>query len=291
MHSSNFLLVVSFIQLGLCSPAPQRPAPPGASNGTLPTSAPASKAPLKTGLPLESSQASPGSTPASGNLSASTIKVAQSAAVNTAGAATGSTSYTQYNGDGSTGAGWPSIDKWILFADAFDANKGVMQSSCTQFGQPNDSSDEINDIQEAIKASAASTGVDARFILAVIMNESSGCVRAPTTPNKPPNPSNPGLMQSFGGTTCFGINDCPPNKITQMTEDGAGGVGGKAGLQQGLASAPASAIAQKTYQAGRIYNSGSLDPSGDLALNAAKSCYASDLANRLIGFVGASPCQ
>ena len=67
-------------------------------------------------------------------------------------------------------------------------------------------------------------------------------------------------------------------------------MGGKDGLKQALASASASAVAQKTYQAARIYNSGSLGAGTNLAAGAATPCYASDIANRLSGFVGTSPC-
>ena len=162
-----------------------------------------------------------------------------------------------------------------------------MQASCASSGQANDSPDEISDITLAVNSVASSTGVDARFIFAVIMQESSGCVRVKTTANAV---QNSGLMQSFGGTSCFGINPCPTDKITQMVQDGAGGVGGKSGLEQGLASALAGATAQKTYQAARIYNSGSLGSGSDLAAGAATPCYSSDVANRLIGFVGTSTC-
>lgn len=76
-----------------------------------------------------------------------------------------------------------------------------------------------------------------------------------------------------------------------MVADGAGGVGGNAGLKQGLAAATAGDIAQKTYQAARIYNSGSVGAGGDLAIAGQSTpCYSSDIANRLIGFVGTSPC-
>lgn len=39
------------------------------------------------------------------------------------------------------------------------------------------------------------------------------------------------------------------------------------------------------YRAARIYNSGSVDPSGDLGKGVATHCYASDVANRLRGWV------
>ncbi len=40
------------------------------------------------------------------------------------------------------------------------------------------------------------------------------------------------------------------------------------------------------YRAARIYNSGSIDASGDLGAGVATHCYASDVANRLMGWTG-----
>ena len=72
-----------------------------------------------------------------------------------------------------------------------------------------------------------------------------------------------------------------------MIQDGAGGTSSGDGLQQGISGDQAIDV----YKAARIYNSGSLDASGNLATNGATPCYASDIANRLIGFLGDSPCQ
>lgn len=38
------------------------------------------------------------------------------------------------------------------------------------------------------------------------------------------------------------------------------------------------------YRAARLYNSGAIDPSGDLGKGSATHCYASDVANRLVGW-------
>ena len=43
--------------------------------------------------------------------------------------------------------------------------------------------------------------------------------------------------------------------------------------------------ARAYYVGARIYNSGSVDPSGDLGAGGSTHCYASDLANRLMGWV------
>ena len=160
-----------------------------------------------------------------------------------------------------------------------------MQTSCAADGQTNDQTAEIAAIKSSINSISASTGVDQRFIFAVIIQESKGCVRVKSTPNpSAPNGDNPGLMQSAGTTTCFGITPCPNAKINAMISEGTAGVGGT-GLKQSLSSATASDVAQKTYQAARIYNSGSLGSGGNLATGAATPCYSSDIANRLVGVV------
>ena len=139
---------------------------------------------------------------------------------------------------------------------------------------------------------AASTSVDNRFILAVILQESGGCVRVPTTYGSVPNP---GLMQDHDGSaTCWsngasGVvvqNPCPASTITQMIQEGTSGTASGDGLSQCLSEAGTSDVSA-FYRAARIYNSGSIAPSGDLGQGVATHCYASDIANRLTGWVQA----
>lgn len=146
-----------------------------------------------------------------------------------------------------------------------------------------DSQDEVDQIKSAIKSISADTDVDERFILAVIMQESRGNVRVGTTSVTHPNP---GLMQSHEGVDCIDQTPCPEETISQMIKDGTEGTDKGDGLKQGLTGDDAEAV----YKAARIYNSGSPDASGDLAANGATPCYCSDVANRLIGFLGDSPC-
>jgi len=68
-----------------------------------------------------------------------------------------------------------------------------------------------------------------------------------------------------------------------MIQDGAIGTPAGDGLARILNGASS---AQDVYRAARIYNSGSVAPSGDLANgNGATACYSSDVANRLTGWV------
>jgi len=185
-------------------------------------------------------------------------------------------------------------------------NLPLISISCTQFGQENNSDEENDDIKSAIQSVASSSGVDARFILAVMMQESKGCVRTPTT-NYGVN--NPGLMQSHDGAgSCNngGVQDpCPQSEITQMIKDGATGTAAGDGLEQTLSEAqatdvskcvassrlsytikfPVTDIISRYYKAARIYNSGSIAASGKLEDGIATHCYASDIANRLTGWV------
>ncbi|KAL9043819.1 MAG: hypothetical protein Q9214_003007 [Letrouitia sp. 1 TL-2023] len=199
------------------------------------------------------------------------------------------TSYTQYTGDGTTAAGWPDQSAWSSFEDLWSANAPLML--CSQFSQPDNSPSETDSVKSAISSVSASTGVDNRFILAVIMQESSGCVRAPTTNG---GVRNPGLMQDHDGKgTCndAGVvqNPCPDDEIELMIQEGTGGTDAGDGLQQCLSQA-ASDDVSRFYKAARIYNSGSIDPSGDLGAGGATHCYASDIANRLLGYTGRSEC-
>jgi hypothetical protein len=74
---------------------------------------------------------------------------------------------------------------------------------------------------------------------------------------------------------------------TMLTKTAAAGTASGDGLANCLNQAPASS-AQAFYQAARIYNSGSIDSSGNLGLGVATHCYSSDIANRLTGWVNAA---
>jgi len=194
-------------------------------------------------------------------------------------------SYAFYSGNGATPP-WPTTDDWVSsFEDMYNYNMPIITGSCSQFGVPDNSDQEIQDISTGIQTVSGETGVDARFILAIMLQESNGCVRAPTT-NYGVN--NPGLMQDYDGSASCnngGVvqNPCPADTITQMIRDGVAGTSGP-GLVQDLAQAGCSDDS-KYYKAARIYNSGSIPADGDLGAPGATPCYASDIANRLTGWV------
>ncbi|KIN01692.1 hypothetical protein OIDMADRAFT_179013 [Oidiodendron maius Zn] len=191
-----------------------------------------------------------------------------------------------FSGDGATSQGWPSMDQWVpSFDDMFNANLDILADSCSQFGVANNQDSENESMRTAIKNVGASTGVDPRFILAIVMQESNGCVRAPTTNY---GVENPGLMQSHNGAgTCNSgsnvQNPCPIAEITSMIQDGTNGTPDGPGLKQLIAQAGTSDDS-KYYIAARMYNSGSVAAGGNLGAGIATHCYATDVANRLVGW-------
>jgi hypothetical protein len=193
-----------------------------------------------------------------------------------------------YSGNGSTSAGWPAQSAWQDFETMFTGNIPIMQQSCANNNWgANNSPTEIADIKSAILSMAASSGVDARFILAIVMQESNGCVRVVTTSWSV---ANPGLMQDHAGAgTCNsgGIiqNPCPASEITQMIKDGTMGTSSGDGLVQCLQQAQAANDVSRFYRAARIYNGGfSGFHANDLGTGCCTLCYASDVANRLTGW-------
>lgn len=240
--------------------------------------------------------------------------VAVSVINNNDGAGAGSDSYTQYCGNG---AKYPPASKWVSFENMyellfrlcccggyglnnetvadndlyrFNNNKQIMFSSCNQYSQANDNGPEVGSIYNAIQQVAMETKVDHRFILAVILQESGGCVRVPTSNF---GVRNPGLMQDHNGdATCnsdiTGVvqNPCPQDVITRMVREGTAGTNDGDGLAQCINESGKGDVSA-FYIAARLYNSGSVDGSGDLCKGIATHCYSSDIANRLTGWVEA----
>ncbi|OAA72561.1 hypothetical protein ISF_01634 [Cordyceps fumosorosea ARSEF 2679] len=213
------------------------------------------------------------------------------------GIGAGKDEYKMYWGDGSTGAGWPDRNRWVSFEDMFNNYKPQMFSSCGNQGQANDSGPEVGRhkgaMYDGIQKAAKASGVDHRFILAVIMQESGGCVRVKTTNY---GVRNPGLMQDHDGVaTCNENgrvqNPCPSSTIYQMISEGSAGTAKGEGLAQTLNRSGRSDVSA-FYRAARLYNSGSISHTGNLQDGIATHCYSSDIANRLTGWVNAvSKCN
>ncbi|KAJ6786127.1 hypothetical protein PWT90_02483 [Aphanocladium album] len=201
----------------------------------------------------------------------------------------GKDEYNMYWGDGSTGAGWPDRSRWVSFVDMFNNYKNQMFNSCSWQGQANNSGPEVGAIWDGIQKAAAATGVDHRFILAVIMQESGGCVRVQTTNY---GVRNPGMMQDHDGeATCndngWVQNPCPSDTIYKMISEGTAGTAKGEGLAQTL-NRQGRGDVSAFYRAARLYNSGSISRTGNLQDGIATHCYSSDIANRLTGWVNAA---
>ncbi|KAI1615422.1 glucan 1,3-beta-glucosidase [Exophiala viscosa] len=206
--------------------------------------------------------------------------------------------YNFYSGDGSVEQGWPPISSWLSFNAMFRNVEPYIGQGCVD-GVPANSPSETDNIRDSIIAVANQSYMDPRFILAVVMQESNGCVRVVSTAG---GNDNPGLMQSFEGTGSCDSNGmpvfpCPPSVIRQMIVDGTAAPVQGATLVSALnkaASLDNCEPAQAFYRAARLYNSGlnSLPADGDLGGDpGATLCYSSDIANRLLGWVnGAKQC-
>lgn len=151
-------------------------------------------------------------------------------------------------------------DRNVLTLSGFNNYKSSMFSSCqNQYNVPNDSGPEVGGIWDAIQQVSKETLVDHRFILAVIMQESNGCVRAPTSSL---GVRNPGLMQDHNGFFTCNENGavftpCPQEFILGMIREGSGGTKDGEGLAQVINRA-GDQVVKGFYRAARLYNSGSI---------------------------------
>ncbi|KAK3702426.1 hypothetical protein LTR37_014892 [Vermiconidia calcicola] len=233
-----------------------------AMNGTAAVSSPgfvsSAMAPFGTGS--SSASVSPTSQPAisisSTALATSASGIATSAgntslSVSLAGSPGASPSkYKTYTGTGKPSEGWPKISAWLSFEDLWSSNLASrISNSCADWDMPNNHPGESAVIRRAILDQAKATGVDPRFALVIMLQESGGCVRVPTTEN---GVTNPGLFQSHNGVGTCSTNICPKAKIDMMVKDGMAGTTYGDGLQQLYAQTTSTGVA-KYYQAARMY--------------------------------------
>jgi hypothetical protein len=134
-------------------------------------------------------------------------------------------------------------------------------------------------IYDGIQMAADASGVDHRLILAIIMQESHGCVRVNTTNL---GVRNPGIMQNHNGKAYCNDNKklttpCPAATIHEMIREGTSGTSSGDGLAHCI-NLSGNGDVSDYYRAARIYNSGSISKTGNLESNIATHCYASDVA-------------
>lgn len=189
------------------------------------------------------------------------------------------------------------MSDWKSFETLFELFTPDLKISCSQFNQTNNSPDEVASLKSAIQSIGESSGVLPAFVLAIVMQESVGCVRVWGT--KAPSVAvirNPGLLQSHDGSHSCNTDQatdgvvveqgssqtpCPASEITGMINDGVMGTASGPGLSQLLKGNDA----QSYYRAARMYNSGSIPADGNLSGAGATASYASDVANKLLGIV------
>jgi hypothetical protein len=179
-------------------------------------------------------------------------------------------------------------------------NYGKIMVSCSTNdpGVPDNSPQEILQIFNSIERVAKATVLDRRFILAILLQETKGCVRAHTN-YRAVGVRRLGLMQSHNGaSTCNSgtlgapkdlLVPCPRGEILGMIYDGVVGASDSpedVSLLKMITRSGTGTVAD-LYRAARMYDSG---PGASLRTledgGAGTGSYASDVANRLTGWVG-----
>ncbi|KAG6003536.1 hypothetical protein E4U43_000902 [Claviceps pusilla] len=208
----------------------------------------------------------------------------------TDGAGDGVDKYTMYWGTGTTSEGWPDKSAWVSFENMFENNREQMYKSCREEHPPqrDNTESELMAVYDGIQRAAMASGVDHRFILAIMMEESRGCVRSPTVDY---GARRPGLMQDHNGhATCNekGVVQypCPADMIDEMILEAVSGTRTGEGLA-GCLNQVATGDVSDFYKAARVYNSGFISPTLQLKDGPKRHCYASNIANRLTGWIEA----
>ncbi|KAI9761662.1 MAG: sister chromatid cohesion protein 1 [Chaenotheca gracillima] len=179
-----------------------------------------------------------------------------------------------------TGASFPDISTWADF--------GTLWSDALASLTNLNSQRESNDLKSAIQTYASSSGLDQRFILSIVMQESGGFVR------KEPNDAggrSKGLLQINGGHSCAYLpwDGCRTDLISQMVVDGVQGTGSWPAGAEGL-SGCYTANGNQYNLAARCYNTGTVPDASDLSqAGAGTSSYVSDVGNRLMGIDPLAP--
>ncbi|PPJ56399.1 hypothetical protein CBER1_00698 [Cercospora berteroae] len=210
-------------------------------------------------------------------------------------------SYMPYHGNGSAQEGWPQMSEWLSWEELVDANKGRLAGACKYWEVPENSPAEIDTLLDLTPRISDEGGVDPRVVLAMMLQESHGCLRVPETQGSH---RNAGVLQSHNGNGTCNTNmieagspgsmkdpslistDCSSRQIEAMIRDGILGTNAGRGLMQLMDQEQGQGYldAQMWYRVARAYNSGSVDESNDLEKGAATHGYCSDVANRLVGW-------
>ncbi|KAN0096592.1 hypothetical protein V8E51_015397 [Hyaloscypha variabilis] len=177
------------------------------------------------------------------------------------GGTTNTNTFVNYSGPA---ASFPDPSQWASYASLWQQNSSLMTY--------NDTASEIALIGSAITTVSQESGIDARVILCIIMQESGGNVNVGNTNN---GVNNTGIMQAFNGVS-FNPSD-PAGSILQMVRDGTEGTASGPGFKQAFEQYG------NYYVALRVYNSGSVDLNQLNDPLGATANYVADVANRLMG--------
>ena len=196
--------------------------------------------------------------------------------------------YVKYEGPASS---FPDPSTWADYDSLWAYNSTIIPF--VGLYVPEDTTTAANVIGASIPGIAAESGVDARVILCIIMQESGGDVNVSTTFSPPPdNIPNTGIMQAHDGVTFAGAYNWPQsiNSIVQMIKDGTEGTlqegpNGGDGLKQLYYGQSGDSGYRNWYEVARAYNSGSVDQKNLSNGLGATDLYVSDVANRLLGHV------
>lgn len=205
--------------------------------------------------------------------------------------------FTFFKGNGTKQANWPTSSNWSNFDDLWEANLPLIRTACTiNNAGPDNSEEEIALLKKNLLSITLESDIDVdqRVALALMMQESQGCVRMPTTGT---NIKRPGLFQSPNGAgTCAGLDSCSESMIVQMIRDGLAGTPDDPGFAS-LITKAGTDLGQfgelAVYGGSRLYNSGSVNPK-DMNDNrgVGSKCYCVEVANRLQGWTFApSTCK
>lgn len=168
---------------------------------------------------------------------------------------------------------FPHPSRWASYEHLFKTNERLMLLSSTP--------SEVASIKKWIPIIAHESGVDPRVILCIIMQESGGNVRVPTTLSPAPDfIKNTGLMQAHNGQEWDARN--PDRCIEKMIRDGAQGTVHGDGLIQCYHQWD-----RDWYHACRAYNSGRVNRNDLSDGITATGHYVERVANRLVGNVWA----
>ncbi|KAL9114594.1 MAG: hypothetical protein Q9227_001272 [Pyrenula ochraceoflavens] len=165
---------------------------------------------------------------------------------------------------------FPPKSNWKDFDHIFEVNKNEMHVA-------GDTDADVANIKDAVQQVARQTGVEARVIVCIIMQESSGNVGVATTTNQDGSHTG-GLMQALGSPGFPGKHGLTQHEITSMVEAGTKHFKGNLNQIGGDHDS-----AEHIYWALRLYNSGRLDKSNLSNGLGATDSYVSDVANRLTG--------